>query len=136
MTTASREMKISIGQSIIGRTVSGDKSSGLGFWQQFALESVVGIEEEIPVLANRLFQNVPNPFNPSTMIQFTLTEPADVQLTLFDLQGRRVAEILNESRSIGEHTLNYHPRNLASGVYVLRLSAGDFQENRRIVLLK
>ncbi len=134
--SASHGVKVTLGQAITGRTSYSAVFSGLGFWEQVGTGNATGLPEEAPVLATRLHQNVPNPFNPSTTISFSLVEEELVQLDLFDLQGRRMARLLNESLPAGKHSLNFRPTELASGIYLLRMKAGSHTESRRLVLLK
>ncbi|MCI0451191.1 MAG: S8 family serine peptidase, partial [Candidatus Latescibacteria bacterium] len=83
-----------------------------------------------------LGQNYPNPFNPRTTISFTLASESDVVLEVFDAAGRRVATLLDESKGIGRHTVDFDASRLSSGVYFYRLRAGDFVQQRKMVLLK
>jgi len=83
-----------------------------------------------------LSQNYPNPFNASTSIRFILPEPQDVQLTVYDLLGRRVEILLDEYRQAGVHTVTFDASHLSSGVYFYRLQAGDRVETKRMLLLK
>jgi hypothetical protein len=91
---------------------------------------------DLPIYQNQLFQNSPNPFNPSTTIRFTLVQGAPTRIEVYDLRGRRVARLLDKSVSAGAHSLVWQPENLASGVYILRLQAGSFNASSRLVLLK
>ena len=87
-----------------------------------------------------LSQNFPNPFNPSTVIEYTLAGSGRARLTLFDLLGREVAVLVDGEQAAGTHRIVFGPRSapvpLASGVYFLRLTVGDFQQTRRMVLVR
>ncbi len=83
-----------------------------------------------------LLPNYPNPFNPATTIRFTLPRRSRAQLTVFDLQGKIVARLLDKDLSPGEHTLQFDASELASGVYFYELSAGSFRQVRKMMLLK
>lgn len=88
-----------------------------------------------------LRQNVPNPFNPSTVIRYELTAPAAVQLQVFDLAGRVVATLYAGNDTTGAHERVWQGRDdeghaVAAGVYVYRLRAGNELETRRMVLAK
>jgi hypothetical protein len=83
-----------------------------------------------------LAQNYPNPFNARTTIRFDLPEPQDVELTIYDLLGRKVQTLLDEYRQAGNHTVTFDASYLPSGVYFYRLRAGDVVETKRMVLLK
>lgn len=99
----------------------------------------VGIEDgqspEIPrVFA--LFQNYPNPFNPSTTIQYHVPKTAAVTVTVYDVLGREVAELVNGRHAAGAYTVTWNARNYGSGVYYYRMTAGDFVSVRKLVLIK
>lgn len=83
-----------------------------------------------------LAQNYPNPFNPSTQIRFTLPTRADVSLTIYNLLGQVVAIPLNQEMSAGEHIVSWSAENNAAGVYLYRLTAGEFSETKKMILLK
>ena len=88
-----------------------------------------------------LSQNYPNPFNPSTTISYNLPRRADVTIEIFNLLGQRVRTLVNESQPPGSHTVEWDGRDTAgktasSGVYLYRLTAGDFMQSRKMILLK
>ncbi|MDZ7821830.1 MAG: T9SS type A sorting domain-containing protein [Candidatus Marinimicrobia bacterium] len=83
-----------------------------------------------------LAQNYPNPFNPVTTINFELPEAADVTIRVFDITGRRVAELVNGSMNAGRYDLRWNAGHLSSGVYFYRLSTPEFTETRKMLLLK
>ncbi len=80
--------------------------------------------------------NYPNPFNPSTEIQFALPEASKVSLVVYDMTGRVVAELLDGSLEIGIHSVTWNASNLPSGTYVYRLQADAFTESKLMTLLK
>jgi Right handed beta helix region/FlgD Ig-like domain len=93
------------------------------------------------VYHNRLEQNFPNPFNPTTTIAFSLKDAGDVNLTIYDVAGRRVREVLNERRDRGAYRAPWDGRNdngsqVASGVYFYKLVAGSFVDTKKMTLLK
>jgi len=117
---------------------------GRGLWIGNVQLTVSNEEEllvEIPVNFE-LKQNFPNPFNPSTTIQFSLPEPGTVTLQVFDVTGRRVTTLLNESsRTSGNHAISFDASRFASGVYLYRIeatsSAGNsFSDVKRMTLIK
>jgi hypothetical protein len=84
---------------------------------------------------------LPNPFNPRTTIAFDLPAASRVRLSVFDLRGRLVRTLLDESRSAGRHDVVWEGRSdqgrrVASGVYLLRLEANGAVETRRVALVK
>lgn len=84
----------------------------------------------------RLEQNYPNPFNPLTQIEFTLPSAVYVTLEVFNLQGQRVATLVDGSRSAGVHVVSFDAANMASGVYLYRIQAGNFSKVNKMMLVK
>jgi len=87
-------------------------------------------------LAFSLEQNYPNPFNPVTTIRFRLATAAKASLTVYDLLGQRVAELVNERREAGVHEVTFDASRLSSGVYFYHLSAGNFMQTRKLLLIR
>lgn len=83
-----------------------------------------------------LEQNYPNPFNPTTTISYSIKEPADVELLVYDLLGRRVAVLVDEHHAAGRYEVAFDASGLSSGVYLYTLRAGSFTQTKRLVLLK
>jgi hypothetical protein len=83
-----------------------------------------------------LDQNYPNPFNPSTKINFSIPENGFVKLTVYNLIGEKVSELLNGHTEAGTHTLTFNAKNLNSGIYIYKLSYGDLLLTRKMVLIK
>ncbi|MCB0732888.1 MAG: T9SS type A sorting domain-containing protein, partial [Ignavibacteriae bacterium] len=84
-----------------------------------------------------LSQNYPNPFNPTTKINFTLPEKGFVKLTIYNMIGEKVMNVLNESISQGSHTVEINASHLASGVYVYSINvAGKYSAVKKMMLLK
>jgi hypothetical protein len=90
---------------------------------------------ELPSLF-ALNQNYPNPFNPTTQISYDLPENAEVRLDVFNIQGQRVATLVNTSMNAGSHNVNFDASNLASGVYIYRLQAGSQVLTKKMTLVK
>ena len=83
-----------------------------------------------------LDQNYPNPFNPSTMISFSLPHSAYASLKVFDMLGREVATLVNGFTAAGSHEVQFNATNLASGVYLYKLTSGDFTQTMKMMLVK
>src|SRR5574338_445907 len=104
--------------------------------QQF---TPVSVEQENNIVPAQFFldQNFPNPFNPSTQIKFGITEASNVDLRIYDALGREVAVLVNnEYLSAGSYNTKFNASNLASGIYVYRLTAGANTISRKMQLLK
>jgi hypothetical protein len=78
----------------------------------------------------------PNPFNPTTTLSFALPQAGQVKLSVFDVAGRQVAELVNGYRDAGSHEVTFDASNLASGLYLYQLSAGNFSATGKMMLLK
>jgi hypothetical protein len=83
-----------------------------------------------------LNQNFPNPFNPSTNIEFRVSSFGFVGLKVFDVLGREIATLVNEMRPAGTYRVRWDASSLSSGVYFYRLQAGDFVETRKMIFAK
>ena len=83
-----------------------------------------------------LAQNYPNPFNPSTTIKFSIPSESHVILKIYDMLGREVRTLLNEEKAPGNYSANFIAGNLPSGVYLYKLTAGNYTIAKKLVLLK
>lgn len=83
-----------------------------------------------------LKQNYPNPFNPQTNISFALPKTGNVKLTVFDITGKVVAELVNGIRSEGSHTVNFNADGLSSGTYFYKLETQGFSDVKKMILIK
>ena len=88
-----------------------------------------------------LSQNYPNPFNPDTKIKFQIpfsveTTRRVVSLTIYDILGKQVAELVNQNLQPGTYEVNWNASNFPSGIYFYSLRAGDYSETRKMVLIK
>lgn len=83
-----------------------------------------------------LYDNYPNPFNPETCISFSLPVSGDVSITVFDLNGKRVMELVKGFHQAGTYSINFDASKFSSGVYIYKMTAGDYQESNKMLLLK
>jgi pimeloyl-ACP methyl ester carboxylesterase len=83
-----------------------------------------------------LEQNYPNPFNPVTTIRFNLTRTVDVNLSIYDILGRKLTVLVNEKMEAGRHDVRFDGTGLASGVYFYRIQAGSFAETKKLCLVR
>ncbi|MBN2365866.1 MAG: T9SS C-terminal target domain-containing protein [Calditrichaeota bacterium] len=79
--------------------------------------------------------NYPNPFNPSTTIEFTLPEQSEVVLMVYDVLGRQVAVLAEGEKPAGTYRIRWQAGNIPGGVYFYRLQAGSFTRILKMVLL-
>lgn len=83
-----------------------------------------------------LSQNYPNPFNPVTTINYELPTVNYVSIKVFDLSGKEIASLVNETKSAGSYSVNFDAGKLSSGVYVYKISAGEFNAEKKMILVK
>jgi len=83
-----------------------------------------------------LHQNYPNPFNPSTTIEFSLGKPSHVNLSVFTLIGRKVAELVNEQLVSGNYNVRFDASDLSSGTYLYQLKTNEITISKKMILLK
>ena len=96
-------------------------------WVSALSTSVKSMEETQIPKAFSVLQNYPNPFNPTTKIEFSLPYKSKVLLEVFDVLGRKVAELINEEKSAGTYEVNFDAKNLSSGI--LYISNFLFRQN-------
>ncbi len=98
---------------------------------------VTGIENSNEVPQNyMLYQNYPNPFNPTTVINYQLPVSGFVTLKVYDALGREIATLVNGEKSSGNYTVRFDASQLASGVYFYRLSTGNINIVKKMILLR
>jgi hypothetical protein len=83
-----------------------------------------------------LAQNYPNPFNPSTMINFSLPKAGNVKLVVSDVLGREVAVLYNGYKTAGVHAVDFDASKLSSGIYFYSITAGNFKDTKKMLLIK
>jgi hypothetical protein len=99
---------------------------------------LVGVpKEKEPVPVNySLSQNYPNPFNPTTMISYALPRSGFVKLTVYDVIGREVKTLVNEYKTAGTYNVAFDGSSLASGLYIYKITAGDYTGVKKMILVK
>ena len=106
--------------------------------------AITVVEEERTTALPQAFslaQNFPNPFNSETVVRFALPERGEVELAVYNLAGQRVVKLAEGAREVGSYTVGWDGRDerggeLASGVYLYRLRAGERAETRKLLLLR
>jgi photosystem II stability/assembly factor-like uncharacterized protein len=92
-------------------------------------------DETLPVEYS-LSQNYPNPFNPSTKISYVIPKENYVTLKIYDILGNEVTTLVNKYQTTGRYSINFEGDNLASGIYIYRLQAGDYISSKKMTLIK
>lgn len=83
-----------------------------------------------------LEQNHPNPFNPTTIIKYALPNQTSVKLSVYNVIGEEIVNLVNENKSAGYHEVSFNATNLASGTYVYRMSTADYVSSKKMIVLK
>ena len=83
-----------------------------------------------------LYQNYPNPFNPATNLKFDIPKSGNVRISVYDITGKLVTELLNQNLSPGTYETNWNAKGYASGVYFYSMEAEGFKETRKMLLIK
>ena len=83
-----------------------------------------------------LYQNYPNPFNPTTTIEFSISKTIFVTLKIYDILGEEVATLVSDRLNTGSYSYEWDARDLASGIYLYRLQAGEYVVSRKMALLR
>lgn len=107
----------------------------IDFDGSFEYSEIVEIEVS-PVLEYHLNQNYPNPFNPSTSIEFSISKSELVNIKVYNLLGEKVADLVDTMLPAGQHKITFNGNGLASGIYIVKMNAGNFTETIKMNLLK
>jgi hypothetical protein len=127
-----------IGQPVVGITQQANTRITSGFLADTLLRGrVVAVNQQAYVpLRYALHQNFPNPFNPTTTIRFEIPERAMVSLSIYNILGQGIAQLVREEKPAGVYSVRFDAGNIASGIYFYTLRAGTFIETKKLVILK
>ena len=97
--------------------------------------TLLGTEDNIPITfgINSVY---PNPFNPETVIKYSIENQSEVSLQIFNINGQLVETLLHQNQESGYHEVIWDATNYSSGVYIARLTSGDSIQNQKLTLLK
>ncbi|MBN2281079.1 MAG: DUF5123 domain-containing protein [Candidatus Marinimicrobia bacterium] len=118
------------------RTLTVTQDVELTYWFNNEEPPEVSIVEELVPMEYDLSQNYPNPFNPSTNIKFALKADGMTTLVVYDVLGREVATLMNHDMKAGYHQVTFDNINLSSGVYIYKLTSGNFTAVKKMMFLK
>lgn len=113
----------------------GNIKGGLLYYQNNDIIGIEVISTKIPEQFN-LYQNFPNPFNPSTKIKYDLQRPNEVTLQIFDISGKLISTLVSGNQQAGSYQYTFNADGLSSGAYIYRLTTDDFTQSKRMVYLK
>jgi hypothetical protein len=92
-------------------------------------------ENELPTVY-KLYNNYPNPFNPSTIIRYDLSRKTFVNLSVYDILGRLVTELIDQDMNAGRYEAAWNAVNFASGIYFYKLVTAEFTDTKKMLLIK
>jgi len=110
--------------------------STMSFSGQVAVTTITGVRTDAIAAAFGLGQNYPNPFNPTTEVRYQLSAAGRAKLVVYDLLGREVVVLADGFQAEGSHTVQMNASQIASGIYVYRLTAGSLTQTRKMIVLK
>ena len=111
--------------------------SDIHLLDQFEIvKSITNVKEKKIPKDFILLQNYPNPFNPSTVISFSIPEASNVELSVYNILGQKIATILNKQLTAGSYKYNFNGSNLTSGIYFYKFQAASYFEIRKMMLFK
>ncbi len=96
----------------------------------------VNVENSEKIESFSIFPNYPNPFNPSTTINFSIPKQSYITLSVYDITGQKVATLIDKHMSTGSHTVKFDGSDLGSGVYLYRLESKGFNKTGKMLLMK
>ena len=97
----------------------------------------IGIGNQNQVVKSyELKQNYPNPFNPSTSIQYSILKKGLVKIVVYDIIGKEVTTLVNETKSAGNYIVDFNASSLPSGIYFYKITSGDFSSVKKMTLIK
>lgn len=145
VTSGGYKMGCSVSQSFIGKVSAGGYIAYIGYWTPGIIGT--GIQEYdqqqnlTPPITFNLQQNYPNPVSFRTAIKYSIASKCEVELKLFDITGRLVTTLIKENQEPGYYQVNWNIHNvtkkqLPNGVYFYRLTAGDYTNTKKMVVVR
>ena len=118
---------------------AGFKSPSRKWGNTSAVVNVTGIDEELVGLTPErfdLYNNYPNPFNPSTKIRYSISQTAFTTIKIYSILGEEVAALINEIKTPGIYEINFDGTELISGTYFYKLESGNLSQTKKMIILK
>jgi hypothetical protein len=88
------------------------------------------------VLKYNLAQNYPNPYNPTTLIEYSMPTSSNVILKIYNVLGKLITTLVNENQEAGIYKINFDASRLSNGVYFYKIQAGSYTETKKMLLIK
>jgi hypothetical protein len=128
-------LRDSIPGTYVNSNANGQSIAAL-YYIKLSTSHTIGINNNETALSFTLEQNYPNPFNPVTNIKYQIPKDGFVKLAVYDMLGREVEVLINEKQSTGAYETSWNASRFSSGVYFYKLTAGNFVETKRMLLIK
>lgn len=127
-----------IGQGFVGTIQQGNTRIESGVLADTSIRRTIisTVKEQCLPITYLLGQNFPNPFNPSTSIEYVLPKGSFVSLKIYNVIGEEVATLVSDVKSTGIHKAEWRGDGFSSGVYFYRLNTGDFIRTKKLILLR
>jgi hypothetical protein len=120
---------------LYGRALSDSEIAATWNIELITPQGIINQNKNVPRIYS-LSQNYPNPFNPTTKIEYSIPKAGNVELKVYDILGREVAVLMNEFKQTGRYSVKFEGDKFASGVYFYTLRSGDFNETKKMTLIK
>jgi hypothetical protein len=107
----------------------------IDFDGSYSYSNTIEVDVTTPLTFN-LSQNYPNPFNPTTKINYSIPSDSKVTISIYSITGEVVAELVNDFVAAGSYSVDFDGSNLASGMYIYKMTAGNFTQTNKMMLMK
>jgi len=118
------------------KATNADTSSAYSVSASLLTLPIMTTGDDFTPIEYSISQNYPNPFNPVTTIKYSLAKEGNVNLTVYNTLGSKVATIVNEYKPAGNYSIQFNGRNLTSGIYLYRLESGNYSAVKKFILMK
>jgi hypothetical protein len=136
-TSSSSMLKSAVGQPFVGTMQGSSSKVQSGFLADTLFHTLVSVSQAEGLPGEfALQQNYPNPFNPKTAVSFQLPAASKTKIAIYDMLGREVTVLVDEQKNPGGYEVTWDASGFSTGVYICRMTAGDFVASRRMVLVK
>ena len=131
------QMKGTLGQITVGASAGSEATVASGYWGWITKKTSLDTEkEEIIPSVFKVQPAYPNPFNPTTKIDFAIPEDNKVLLEVYDINGRKISTLIDKNIQKGYHSIVWNGSDYSSGVYFIRMASGGYVSTNKVVLVK
>ncbi|MFH1526587.1 MAG: T9SS type A sorting domain-containing protein [Bacteroidota bacterium] len=132
---SSFEMCGTLGQPVVEESGNGTFNISAGFWYG---DIWTDVNEDFLKLPSKyeLLNNYPNPFNPTTIIKYSIPKSGFVAIEIINILGENIATLVNEYKTQGFYKVEFNSFNLSSGIYFYRIHTGNFVDVKKMILLR